>query len=364
MISSVRKGQYRPIGAFTLVEMLTVVTIAAIMMVIAVPNITSMVRNASMTNARNLVKTALSQAQSYAVRNGVHAGIRFQKAANGKTYLVLIENAKSFDYWNGTNKSKQYSSQRFVAIPNAKPKALPNGIAAVSASLDRDWNDDDLLDYNYDQLFLPYNLVTDNFFNCIENQQTFSIVFAPSGQLVTKDVCVEPRRGEGGNLSFKQVSGVITLLPDGLYGDTTDIQYTVDSVFGSIYFTDSDFYEKKYPTGPVVKPQYRIEKRALLSFDNFWVSSWVDSIAAYPWCRGATLTGGEPSATSLILYMEDELKSADETGTNRYTNFFSQSSYSWGVDGLGNQVATGVNKREGCEHLLINRYTGELIEIQ
>ncbi|MBN2063237.1 MAG: prepilin-type N-terminal cleavage/methylation domain-containing protein, partial [Sedimentisphaerales bacterium] len=91
MIPSVRKRQYRLSGGFTLVEMLTVVTIAAIMMVIAVPNITSMVRNASMTNARNLVKTALSQAQSYAVRNGVHAGIRFQKAANGKTYLVLIE---------------------------------------------------------------------------------------------------------------------------------------------------------------------------------------------------------------------------------------------------------------------------------
>ena len=87
--------------AFTMVEMITVVTIAALLMAVALPNVPGMIRNVKMSNAKNMVKTALAQAQGYAIRNGVNAGIRFQKAANGRTYMVMIVNERKFD-WYGT----------------------------------------------------------------------------------------------------------------------------------------------------------------------------------------------------------------------------------------------------------------------
>ena len=354
--------------AFSLIEMITVVTIAAIMMVVALPSIPGMVRSSKMSNAKNLVKTALAQAQSYAVRNGVNAGIRFQKAANGKTFLVLIENEKSYDYLivesdGSFNKIKKNTTNRYVAIPTAKPKALPDGVSAISAE------------------FLTFG-TTDTIINeylknypdgQFENLQTFTIVFSPSGQMVTKSVCVEPRRSEfapGGYLAYTyNNAGELVPLTDDLYGDTTIDQFTVDSIFGSTLFVAPEYY--KSVTGNSVRNSYIQEKRAILSYDKYplyWVGNVPFTINddvlpnndSLPWCNY------ENSTTSLFIYMDNELADAEENGLGRYSGFFMESSYKVGIttDGTNQWAVTGRSKRDGCEYLMINKYTGELIETE
>ena len=102
---------------FTLVEILTVLAIAAVVMGLAVPAVSRMVRGGREAAARNLVRTALTQARAYAAKEQKYAGVRFQQritsaSEQGRQYLVLIEHVGNNDY---------------EAVPNAKAKALPKG---------------------------------------------------------------------------------------------------------------------------------------------------------------------------------------------------------------------------------------------
>ena len=354
-----------------------VVAIIALVLAVGMPNVPGMLRSNKMSSAKNLIKTALAQAQSYAASHSKYAGIRFQKSANGKTYLVLIEHDPVFDYNTSPDGTRDIKSvknpRRFVAIPGAKPKALPAGIGVLDGnSLSRYAM---LADYDAGLLDYAKATVLPTGYNCIENYQTFSIVFSPTGQLVTKDVSVYPRYDSmlKTMVGLYNVGTVDNPAHNGSqynekasartsYGSFDNV-YPADSIFGSVLYANPARYQTvaSFPLD-----SYLLNKPdSLLSYDAHFIPEINDysynsfEYETDPWCGDSTKfyyssisnyysCYYESSVTSFYLYMENEMNDASPDGSTRYSNFFSQSE--------------GAAKDEGCEYFLLNMYTGDIFE--
>lgn len=246
------QGQH---AGFTLIEMLIVVMIIAIMVALIIPATNTFTQSYRMSNAKNLIRTSLAQAQAYASQSRRYAGIRFQYDGtgweNGKQYLVLIEkvpHGPEFASWPWA----------YRAVPNVQPVSLPSGIGVFSgvidmlALVDRD----DYLDDDY------FTDPTRPHF-CLSGATTFSIIFSPSGQLVTKPVEIHER-------------------------DTTD------KIFNRPEFIS------------MVPPE------ALLSYDDYFGAV----SPGMPWCVR------EDSATSFYLFEASRMKAAPEA--ERYTTYVNE----------------------------------------
>jgi len=157
---------------FTLIEMLIVVAIIAVMTAIAVPNVVTMVRSQKMSSARNTIQSVLSQARAYAAQKQKYAGVRFQQAANGRQYLVLIEKSG-------------YDPSGFQAVLNNKPAVLPAGIETISIEVD-----DPPFGTTPDQYL--ETIPISNLMHCLDGARTFSIIFTPTGRMKTMEVKVLP----------------------------------------------------------------------------------------------------------------------------------------------------------------------------
>jgi prepilin-type N-terminal cleavage/methylation domain-containing protein len=143
-------------AGFSLIEMMVVVVIVGLLTAMAMPMLPWMLKTNREGAAHDLIRGFLTLARAHAAQTQKYAGIRFQQSYAGVQYIVLIEYADDPTNNNG-----------FVAVANTKPIALPDGIATSIINNTGNVNDD-----------------------C-----TFSIVFSPTGQLVTKMVEVCPESG-------------------------------------------------------------------------------------------------------------------------------------------------------------------------
>ncbi len=331
---------------------MVVVAIIALVLAVGMPNLPGMLRSNKMSSAKNLVKTALAQAQSYAASHSKYAGIRFQKAANGKTYLVLIEHDPVFDYntnpAGGGDIISTRNQYRYVAIPGAKPKALPDGVGVLDGNMYGGGG-------TGDTVLIDYDISVDNSVACIENYQTFSIIFSPTGQLVTKQVSVYPRYDNtlktmvayfddpvrpGNHIGSQYKVKTSAYTSYGSY----DTVYPADLIFGSILYCDPARYQVVANT--TLDSDLLNNHDSLLSYDAHYVPELGDnSYNSYeydtePWCFL------ESSSTSFYIYMENEMVDASPDGTTRYSNFFNPSE--------------GGSEYEGCEYYMLNMYTGDI----
>ena len=201
--------RHRSDRAFTIVELLVVMAIIGIIAAMALPALNSMITGQQASAARNLIRTALAQAQAHAAKSQKYAGIRFQFDKEGwrtgQQYLVLIEKAPegngAYEYW---------------AIPNARPIALPKGVGVISLG----YNDDSLLG---DYIGHPYN--SDNSNPGLADATTFTILFSPSGELVSKLVQAKDRNSSDvvfGDIAMVNRPKTATPGPALLYGDNAN----------------------------------------------------------------------------------------------------------------------------------------------
>ena len=355
------------VKAFTLVEILVVVSIIVLLMAVAMPNIPGMMRSNKMSGAKNLITTALAQAQSYAASHSKYAGIRFQKAANGRTYLVLIEHDPQFPWvdvngyaGNGTGVTYQgYCPFRYVAVPNASPKALPDGVGildgnfATKADKQISNTDDDGTDDNENDCLVYYDsavaspFLTGGAFACIENFQTFTIVFSPAGQLVSERVEVQPRRDGNGNLLVDLDEDPLTPLDwyDSIFGpaDLAAVEKNPEALLSYDNFYDYFDFNNVYTV-----QTYTIDAKAYYTIDDS-PSPWnVFYSNKQKLGAGASILADdqyENSTTSLFIYMEEEMK--EVPNNSRYTDYFKLAEY-------GETV--------GCEKCVLNIYTGSIID--
>jgi len=165
------------IRAFTLVEMLVVVVIVGLMMTIGMPALKGMFAGNRVSQARNLIRTMLSEAQSLAVTQQRYVGVRFQYDKdgweNGRQYAVLVEKVAA---------GASIGIYEYNAVVNLKPMALPLGVGVISMVAQNDIDLDDTL-----------NSLAKNGDGGIRDFTTFTIVFSPAGQMVVKDVEVRSR---------------------------------------------------------------------------------------------------------------------------------------------------------------------------
>jgi len=205
--------QKRKADAFTLVELLVVVAIIGIMLGLTMPSFNSMMQSQRAASAKTLIRTALTQAQIYASSQQKYAGLRFQSDADGRPYIILIENTHDNTY---------------APIPNVRPVALPEGIGLISASID-------LLAPASRDLYLD---TSENDPICLLGATTFTIIFSPTGQLVIKTPVVHPRNDLDQTMNIEAVvdAGGARFYCDGWYKGIAPIKgyycLSEDSTFG------------------------------------------------------------------------------------------------------------------------------------
>ena len=210
-------------SGFTLIEMLVVVAIVAVMSALVLPNTMGIIRSHRAAATKNMIKNALAQAQAHAAVTQKYAGVRFQftkdQWQNNRQYLVLIENETTGgDY------------ERFVAIRNAKAAALPVGMGVISQAA-------------FGSAQIPDNYAVDS----VMGETAFSIIFSPTGQLVTKDVYLQPKdEMENGiftdsivNLDGNVDDGIGLLYCDVYSGLNTEWRREEPSALG-LYIFDAD----------------------------------------------------------------------------------------------------------------------------
>lgn len=178
----------------TLTELLVTMAIAAALMAIGVPaarRLTSSLQEAA--GASKLIAAALSNARAIAVREGRYAGVRFQQAADGRTYLVYIVHDPAAKP-NGTD-----LANGFRVVDGRKPIALPENAGVVShgiieaASADKN-NAAKQAEANNLLKSDPEWPKVDN--SGWTNANTFSVVFDKTGKLVIHPVWVRNKNGK------------------------------------------------------------------------------------------------------------------------------------------------------------------------
>jgi type II secretory pathway pseudopilin PulG len=180
---------------FTLTEMVLVVATIALLLGLGLPAIRALLGSfESDTGTKGVINAALSNARAIAAREQRYAGIRFQQDADGNQYIIFI--VHDFE--------KTGLSPGFRAVANTKPIKLPenSGVidlmvrsnygtssAAAASLLDEPLSPTHLDDTN------PGNLGPDGQNNYIRDTSCFSIIFSPSGKLVTRSVRVRNKEG-------------------------------------------------------------------------------------------------------------------------------------------------------------------------
>ena len=163
-------------SAFTLIEMLVVAAIIGLLVAIAVPSVSGILRSNKWSASHNLIRTAFARAKAHASKNQTYAGVRFQQNAEGRQYLAIIEH----DPISG-------SANRYVAVVNTKATPMPTGIGVISADVTA-------LDDGTTGLGNAANKYlddSDDYLDCLKAATTFSVIFSPTGQLVVRSVEVQ-----------------------------------------------------------------------------------------------------------------------------------------------------------------------------
>lgn len=171
----------------TLTELLVTVAIAVVLMSLAIPatrRITESLHTSA--GARGLIAAALGNARAIAVREGAYAGVRFQRAADGQTYMVFIVH----DY-NATG-----LANGFRVLDGRKPMALPENVGVLAGSV-----------------YSDAMLVTESGW---VNANTISVVYNSAGKLVLHDVRVWNKHGKTDNTSNDTIFNTKTNVDNGI----------------------------------------------------------------------------------------------------------------------------------------------------
>jgi prepilin-type N-terminal cleavage/methylation domain-containing protein len=168
--------------AFSLVELLVVLTVIAALVALTIPAIKSMQRSFDSTGAEGMISTALSTARTLAIKNNHYAGVRFQKTGDPNNVLKA-DQYMIFIIFDKANERGWVCG--FTAVEGYKPIKLPENTDVIDKIIRRDRKVGDNCGTKIDDAntLVPADLSLSDT-NSITDTSTFSIVFSPAGKLV------------------------------------------------------------------------------------------------------------------------------------------------------------------------------------
>jgi len=153
-----RKTTRRRARAFTLVEVLIVITVIAMVAAIALPSIVALFGSGAQEQAYNHLAALLTASRAVAIRNATYAGVHVQ--------MSKVDGMKDFCYAAVVWDDPGTEDHRLSLMKGYEPRKIPGRIAFGEISTDFVSGSE-------------YKRITD-----IEDFTTFSIVFSPSGAVV------------------------------------------------------------------------------------------------------------------------------------------------------------------------------------
>ena len=181
-------------SGLTLTEMTVVVASIALLAVIGLPAVRAFVHSFETEGGtKRMIGAALSSARAMAAEKHRYVGIRFQKAYNRNAadpldpltapqYMIFVVHDPASEP-NGTG-----LANGFRAIEGLKPIKLPDSVGVM----DLRYRPDLVAPPGDDRVDTDSEISNPNIFR---DTTTFSIVFSPSGKLVTHEVRIRNKNG-------------------------------------------------------------------------------------------------------------------------------------------------------------------------
>ena len=187
--------RYSKQSGLTLTELVVVIATMAILVVFGLPAVRALLGSfESQNGARSMIGAALASARAIAAKEQHYAGVRFQEDEAGDQYMIFIIH----DY------DKTGLNPGFRAIEGVKPIKLPDNsgvmdlmvrVASGATSSDAETTDEKPITAQYLDDTNAQNLGPDQKNRYVTDTTTFSIIFAPGGRLVVRDVRVRNKDG-------------------------------------------------------------------------------------------------------------------------------------------------------------------------
>lgn len=236
----------------SLVEMAVVIAAIAVLSAVGVPALKSLMKSMEVSGGvETLINSSLSTARAYAIKDRKYTGVRFQQDINGDQYLVLIHNYK-IDSVNDIF--------YFKALMGFEPVKLPGSARVADLKLRADMSNAhdaesvpvsiaDFHDTNTDVL----EAGGEEFHVGLTDITAFSVVFSPSGKLITKSVRVRNREGvsdPGSELESKDevFNGYDNIVDNGigllLQDDYAEIGLGAEKSCNGFVIYDNEQFEK------------------------------------------------------------------------------------------------------------------------
>jgi prepilin-type N-terminal cleavage/methylation domain-containing protein len=171
----------KPKTGFTLVELLTVVSIVLLLAVIGLPAAKQVLNSfESSLSVRYLISAALGNARAIAAREQAYAGLRFQQDLAGNQYMIFIVNDPDVGPLIPGNLGCR-------AVAGQKPIKLPENVGVMDLKVKLDYDLQNPKDSEVDIEVEGDDAASNASIELTEqlmDTTTFSILFSPAGKLV------------------------------------------------------------------------------------------------------------------------------------------------------------------------------------
>ena len=181
---------------FSITEVLVVVAIVALLVGLGVAA-AKQIRNSleSSTGVKSLIGAALSNARATALKEQKYTGVRFQQNSEGRQYMTLVV----YDDQIGEMLPGNIGLR---AVTGRKPNPLPVNVGVMDMYVKADYDGDVMTSINNvmaNEKLIAVDADINSGIHLLD-ATTFTILFAPSGKLVTHSLRVSRTTIAGGDI--------------------------------------------------------------------------------------------------------------------------------------------------------------------